>query len=163
MSDFRAVVGIEVTNSLKGDIGNLVDNCDPPIYVNMHEYLPNKGEPDKKILVIMVEESSGKPHSYNKTFYIRSAASNKRMLRSEIIEMAGKKGLIDFDNVPCEDFDYQNDFDDKKLSRFLEKAGLLIPDKDGILLSLESLRVVHIDKKKQSSPVFNNAGVLFFC
>ena len=162
VSDSGTVVGIEVTNKLKGDIGSFADNCDPPVQVKTREYLLTKGGRDKKVLVVTVEESSGKPHTYNKTFYIRRVASNRRMLRSEIIEMAEKKGLIEFDTVPCEDFDYQNDFDVDKLFRFLEKAGLPIPNKDGILSSLESLRVVSIDKKKQSSPVFNNAGVLFF-
>ena len=161
VSDSGTVVGIEVTNKLKGDIGSLADNCDPPVHVKIREYLLTKGGQDKKVLVVTAEESSGKPHTYNKTFYIRRVASNKRMLRSEIIEMAGKKGLIEFDTVPCEDFDYQNDFDADKLFRFLEKASLPIPNKDGILSSLESLRVVSIDKKR-SSPVFNNAGVLFF-
>ena len=162
VSDSGTVEGIEVTNKLKGDIGSLIDNCDPPIHVNMREYTPIKGGRDKRVLVIVVEESDRKPHSYNGTFYIRRGASNKQMKRSEILEMAERKGLIGFDTVPCEDFDYKKNFDANKLFRFLEKAGLPTPNKDGILSSLESLQVVRIDKKKQSSPVFNNTGVLFF-
>ncbi len=162
VSDSGAVVGIEVTNKLKGDIGSLVDNCDPPIHVNMKEYAPTKGRRDKKVLVVAVKEGSGKPHSHNNTFYIRRGASNKKMRRGEIIEMAEKKGLIGFDTIPCEDFDSRKDFDVDKLFLFLEKASLPMPNKDGILPSLESLQVVSIDKEKQPLPIFNNAGVLFF-
>lgn len=159
VSDAGQVVGIEITNKLKGDIGSLIDNCDPPtIIVNIREYLPTKH--GNKILVVDVKESNGKPHSYNGTFYIRRAASNKRMRQKEVIEMAGKKGLIDFDTVPCETFDYRNDFDKVKLLEFLKKADLALPPDRNVLLSLESLQVIALNNRKR--PVLNNAGVLFF-
>ena len=109
-----------------------------------------------------MKESVNKPHAYNGTFYIRRGASDRKMPTSEVIKMAEKKGIINFDTILCDDFDYQRDFDADKFFQFLKEADLELPDKNDILPALKSLRVVNTGKTKRSKLVFNNTGVLFF-
>ncbi len=146
ISDSNRVVGIkaEKANKLKSDIQHLLQNCDPYIDATIEVILwPPHGEDRKYILAITVEEGGGKLHLYNGTAYVRRGASNGTMTPAEIVDAAVQSGMANFDHLPCEEFDYQTDFDPDKLSAFLTKAKLKPPVNGGEMRAPENLGVIN--------------------
>ena len=162
ISDTGQVEGIEITNELKGNIQNLIEDCAPRIPVSIRKKsCTTTGTSAKDILVITVKEGQNKPYTYNSSFYIRRGASDRKMRRSEVIEMIEKEELVEFDTAPCPKFSYDKHFDRDKLLLFLKKSELPYPLNE-IITSLDNLKVIEQVNKKPSQSVFNNAGALFF-
>ena len=160
IADDGHVEGIEITNALRGNIQNLIEDCTPRISASLQtKSCTSAGLPAKDILIITIKEGHNKPYTFNSSFYIRRGASDRKMRRNEVIEMIEQEELVEFDTAPCQNFSYAKHFDKDKLLLFLQKSNLPYP-LDDIVTSLDNLKVIAKIAKKQ--PVFNHAGVLFF-
>ena len=149
ISDEGKAKGIKITNELKAQILDIARNCDPPIMITL-EILEN-------ILIVDILEGKNKPYSCSQGFYLRNGAHAQKMSRDEILEFSIEEGKIRFDEQINEKFDFENDFDEKKLDEYLKLAGLTknIPVKD-ILINMKAAKLTGRKLK------LNNAGALFF-
>ncbi len=149
ISDDGKIKGIEITNRLKSEIQDIARNCDPSIKV--------KTEQLDKVLIVEIEEGSNKPYSCSQGFYLRSGSNSQKLSRDEILDFSIQEGKIKFDEQINDAFDFKEDFDDKKLDKYLSMTKLTrnIPT-ESILSTLKVVRIIKGEIK------FNNAGVLLF-
>ena len=90
-------------------------------------------------------------------FYLRQGASSQKLSRNNILRFAAKVGKLFFDELPCEKFDFKNDFDSKKFRLFLKMAK--VSNLIGTKQALINLNLAKLEKKKL---VMNNAGAMLF-
>ena len=149
ISDTGVVKGLTATNSLKSQIHDIANNCDPSIKIEIETF--------ENILIVAVSEGDNKPYSCSQGFYLRTGPNAQKLSRDEILSFSIEEGKIRFDEQINEDFNFETDFDEPKLNQYLKLAGLTknLPAKD-ILLTLKVAKLVKNKLK------FNNAGVLFF-
>ena len=144
INDKGEIKEIEITNKLKSQIQDLVNNCDPKIKINFEEF--------GNILIINIPEGENKPYTCSSGFFMRMGPNSQKMKRDEIIKLAVKVGKIRFDEQICKDFDFK-DFDDEKFNYYLKLSRISNNlDKKDILRNLKIL----------TNEGFTNAGVLFF-
>jgi ATP-dependent DNA helicase RecG len=149
VTDKCEVKGINVTNELKAQILDLAHNCDPSISIKLEAF--------RNLLIIEVLESRNKPYSCSQGFYLRNGAQSPKMSRDEIIEFSISEGKIKFDEMINDEFDFEKDFDERKLEQYLKLSGLTknLPTTE-ILLNLKVAKMIGRKLK------LNNTGVLFF-
>ena len=149
ISDDGKIKGFEITNKLKSEIQDIARNCDPSIKV--------KTEQVDKILIVEVEEGTNKPFSCSQGFYLRSGASSQKLSRDEILDFSIQEGKIKFDEQLNDAFNFKEDFDEKKLDKYLGMTKLTrnIPI-ENILSTLNVVKIIKGETK------FNNAGILLF-
>lgn len=149
IDDDGSIPGIEITNKLKSDIQNIARQCDPPVKILFEEF--------KNILIVKVYPGSEKPYRCSSGFYMRVGPNSQKMRTDEIREFFQNEGRIRFDELINEKFNFENHFDENKLERFLEIAGISKAlDTASILINLG------IAEKQEGKILLNNAGVLFF-
>ena len=149
ITDKKEIKGMKITNKMKSQIQDSANNCDPPIRIGFQE-LGN-------ILIIEVSEGDDRPYRCSSGFYRRIGPNSQKMTRNEIKELFQSEGKIRFDELLDPEFEYPGDFDDGKLSRYLELGDLSrskLTER-----TLKSLKVIETDEEAIR---FNNAGVLFF-
>ncbi|OGJ20665.1 hypothetical protein A3K73_05830 [Candidatus Pacearchaeota archaeon RBG_13_36_9] len=144
INDEGKVLGVPIGNRLKSEIQTISRNCDPSIKIELEQF--------ENILIINVEEGKDKPYKCKDGFFIRIGANSQKMSRDEILDLILTANKKTFDSLINESFSLKEDFDNEKLSNYLEKANLSnsIPT-EKILKELGVL-----DKS------LNNAGILFF-
>ena len=149
VSDKGKIKGIEINNKLKSQIQDTANNCDPSIKIKL-EILDN-------ILIVNVEEGSNKPYQCSQGFYLRTGANSQKLSRDEIIDFSVGEGKIKFDEQINETFRFPEDFDEKKLDKYLSMTKLTrnIPV-ENILSTLNVVKIIKGETK------FNNAGALLF-
>ena len=149
INDQSEICGINITNGLKSNIQDLANHCDPQVKIKL-EIL-------KDVLVVNVLEGKDKPYKCSSGFYLRQGASSQKMTRDEILDFAIVEGKIRFDEQINKEFKFPQNFDAKKLNKFLKLGNLskTLSNKE-ILLNLE------VARKEKEELLFNNAGVLFF-
>ena len=149
ITDCGKTKGIQITNKLRSQIQDIVNNCRPKIKINFEEF--------DNILIINVREGEDKPHECSSGFFKRLGANSQKMTRNEIIESFKAEGKTRFDELTEPKFKYPKDFDKNKLMRFLELAELSKSIKpESALMNIGSA------VKQEGSLHFNNSGVLFF-
>ena len=152
ITDEGKIKGVNITNRLKSQIEDIAKNCDPKIPISIQMIKK------QKVLVVEIKESKNKPHRCSSGFYIRSGASSQKLKRDEILDFAEDEDLLNFDKVPCKEFDFKKDFDKEKLFSFMDSTKKQYSRRNYIQL-LENLKVA---KRQNSKVIFNNAGALFF-
>ena len=152
ITDEGKIKGVSITNKLKSQIQDIANNCDPKVPISFQEIKK------EKILIIEVKESEKKPHRCTLGFFIRSGASTQKLNTEEILDFAEEEDRLNFDKVPCKEFNFKEDFDKEKLFSFMDRTGVKYSRRDYIQL-LENLKVA---KREGSKIIFNNTGVLFF-
>ena len=152
ITDEGKVKGTNITNRLKSQIEDIANNCDPKISISFQEIKK------EKILIVEVKASREKPHKCSSGFYVRSGSISRKLSKAEIVSFMEKEDRLDFDNIPCKEFDFKKNFDKEKLFHFMDRTGLKYSRKNHIQI-LENLKVI---KRNGSKIIFNNAGVLFF-
>ena len=152
ITDEGEIKGINITHRLKSQIENIAKNCDPKISVSFQEIKK------EKVLIVEIEESKKKPHRCSSGYYIRSGAASQKLNSEETRNFMEEEDLLNFDKVPCKEFDFKKDFDKEKLFSFMNRTGVKYSRKNYIQL-LENLKVA---KRQGSKVIFNNAGALFF-
>ena len=152
ITDEGEIKGINITNELKSQIENIAKNCDPKISASFQEIKK------EKVLIVEVKESEKKPHRCSSGYYIRSGATSQKLNSEETRDFMEEEDLLNFDKVPCKEFDFKKDFDKEKLFAFMDRTEIKYNRRSYIQI-LENLKVA---KKQGSKIIFNKAGVLFF-
>ena len=149
VTDEGEINGIGVSNGLKSRIQDIANNCRPKIEISIENF--------ENILIINIEEGVDKPYECSSGFYKRIGANSQKIRRDEIIDFLKTESKIRFDELIQPKFSYPDDFDDAKLTKFLELAGISRSvDREKLLINLG------VAEKKDGILHFNNAGVLFF-
>lgn len=149
ITDSNEVKGIKVTNSLKSQIQDIATKCQPAVKLSFQRF--------DNILIINVREGEDKPYQCTSGFYMRVGPSSQKLSRDEIIEFFKAEGKIRFDELINLKFDYNTQFDPKKLDRFLSLAGI-----SKVLDTSPTLINLGVAEKQQGKTIFNNTGILFF-
>jgi len=149
VNDRNEIKGIEISNELKSRIQDIANNCRPKIKISIEGF--------ENILIIKVREGEDKPYECSSGFYKRLGSNSQKMTRDEIIDFFKSEGKIRFDELTEPKFSYPRDFDENKLLKFLELAGLSKSVKTETILTNLS-----VAEKQEGKLYFNNAGVLFF-
>lgn len=149
ITDEGKIKGIKITNSLKSQIQDIANNCQPPIKIFLEEF--------KNLLIITVKEGDDKPYKCSSGFYTRVGPNSQKLNRDEIIEFFKAEGKIRFDELINLKFDYNIHFDEKKLDKFLKLSGISkVLDTPSMLINLG------VAEKQEGKIIFNNTGILFF-
>lgn len=149
VNDSGIIKGLTITNSLKSQIQDIANNCEPEIHISIDHF--------ENILIVTVSEGDDKPYKCSSGFYKRIGPNTQKLSRDEIVEFFESEGKIRFDELIEPKFHYPEDFDLERFRRFLALSGISkIDDRETMLLHLG------IAEKKEKHLVFNNAGVLFF-
>ena len=149
ITDNKEIKGVKITNKLKSQIQDVANNCQPPAKILFEEF--------KNILVIIVREGEDKPYRCSSGFYTRVGPNSQKLNRDEIIEFFKVEGKIRFDELMNLKFDYEVQFDPKKLDRFLRLAGI-----SKVLDAPDILSNLGVAEKQEGKVIFNNTGILFF-
>ena len=149
ISDNGDIKGIKITNKLKSQIQDIANNCRPKVKTTIEIF--------NNILIINVREGDDKPYECSSGFYSRIGPNSQKLMRNEIREFFKTEGKIRFDELIVSKFNYPKDFDNNKIFKFLELAGL--SKTIGTDKILESLGVC---EKQDGELSFNNSGILFF-
>ena len=143
ITDDNRVKGTHITNSLKSQVQDIANNCDPPIKIKLEEF--------DRILIINVEEGKDKPYKCSSGFYLRQGPNSQKMKTSDIKDMVLGQGRIKFDNQERE-FEFK-DFDEDAFKDYLRRLGTSPQiNKKDILFNIGVLKENKL----------NNAGILFF-
>jgi ATP-dependent DNA helicase RecG len=150
VSDQGELVGTDVTNELKSRIQDIARNCDPPLTVSLSRHGSN-------VLEIGVKEGGNKPYQCSDGFFLRNGPNTQKLRRNEIIDIVLSAGTYRFDETLNKKFRFPQDFDKRKLNRFLGLAGVEHRAKvQNILISLDVAEI------RGSKLGVLQAGVLFF-
>lgn len=87
----------------------------------------------------------------------RIGSNSQKMTRNEILDFFKSEGKVRFDELINKNFEYPKNFSRKRLSKFLELAGL-----SKALPARKTLINLGITETQDKKLYFNNAGVLFF-
>jgi len=77
VDDFGKIVGEKLTNDLKAKVNSLARNCEPGIVLQSIEQVD-------KAVVITIDESDEKPHSFSAGYYRRLDAATQKMNQKEL-------------------------------------------------------------------------------
>lgn len=149
ITDSNEVKEIKITNSLKSQIQDIATKCQPAVKLSFQRF--------DNILIINVREGEDKPYQCTSGFYMRVGPNSQKLSRDEIIEFFKAEGKIRFDELINLKFDYDTQFDPKKLDRFLSLAGI-----SKVLDTSPTLINLGVAEKQQGKTIFNNTGILFF-
>jgi predicted HTH transcriptional regulator len=153
ITDTHKIKGIEVNERLKSQIQDIARNCDPSVKILL-ETIPYK---DKKVLLVDVYEGDNRPYSCGEGFFIRNGPITEKLRRDEIVTIFQKEGRIRFDKLVNPKFNFNQDFDIKKLEDFLSRAGIKTN-----LVAEDILLNLGVAEKQERKLFLNNSGILFF-
>ncbi|MBN1904453.1 MAG: putative DNA binding domain-containing protein [Deltaproteobacteria bacterium] len=119
VNDSGEVVGVKDHNRLKSEIQTIARSADPPVLLKISNV--------ENVLCVEIPEQHSKPYSFAGKFYIREGATSQQMSREEIREFFFKEGLIKYDQVPCIEYDFDNDLTPEIWIKFA-KAARIPPD-----------------------------------
>ena len=146
VTDDGKIKPVNFTNKLRSEIMDLVRNFDPSLKIAIEEI--------DGVVIIHVPQGDEKPYSTGGRFYVRQGANSQQLTRNEIRSSFFKEGLIHFDEIVNEKFDFEKDFNKEAYERFLEDASIKTKLKPKTVL--QNMELLENDK-------FRNAGVLLFC
>ena len=145
VSDDKKIKGFALTNKDKSKIQDIVRNFDPEFSVDIEE--------KENLTIIKVLKGRNKPYSVGGKFYIRIGSNSQRMNRNELKKFFQKQRLFSFDEIPNEEFNLENDFDELKFKKYLNLAKITSNKNNEIILK-------NLGLLKEGNIV--NAGVLLF-
>lgn len=149
ISDDNVKKSIKVSNAILSKIQDYARHCDPPVDVEVETHVD--------YLVIHVKEGENKPYRCTKGFYLRNGANSAKLTTREIIQIVQEEGRTRFDDSLRTDVNFEENYDQALLNRFLKIANVSKSIDDTSIL--KNLSVVEV---RESVPYFNNAGLLFF-
>ena len=141
--------GVDITNKLKSQIQDLANNCEPAIPIQIEEF--------ENILIVHVREGDNKPYKCSGGFYNRTGPNSQKLGRDEIIELVKSEGKVKFDELVCRKFNYEEHFDEKKLTRFLKLANI-----SKVIETPLILKNLGVAEKQEGTLHISNTGALFF-
>ena len=147
--DDKTVKGVNITNSLKSQIQDIANHCQPPIKILFETF--------ENVLIVEVREGSDKPYKCSSGFYNRLGPNSQKLHRDDIIDFFKAEGKIRFDELFNPKFDFKEQFSKEKLRRFLKLAGI-----SNILPIPVTLANLGVAEQQEGKTLLNNAGVLLF-
>lgn len=148
------MVGVSNINSLISRLESIARGCDPSVPLKIRSHTRN----GKELLLVDIPDGADKPYSCASGFYLRSGATTQKMTRDEIVEFLYSVGQVRWDEKPCMDFCYPDDFDEAAFKYFLDSAGV-----SSTGMSIEDILVnMGVAKQHDERLIFTNTGVLFF-
>lgn len=152
VNDDNDVIGYQLTNKDRSQIQNMGNTCDPSVPLQISTFIYN----GKEVAIVEVPESRIKPVQCSEGFYIRNGPNSKKMTREEIIYSASRSGLLRYESLLRDDFNYPIDFDVIKFDELLKRMGITKTISNDQILSNLGLA------KLNGKIIINNAGILFF-
>ena len=149
VSDSGDIKGLSINNRLKSQIQNMARNCDPQVRIYVEKF--------EDLIIITVEEGEDKPYKCSSGFYLRQGANTQKLSRDEIFQFATKVSKLFFDELPCEEFNFDRDFDYHKFESFLKMAKI-----SDVFDAKHALVNLNLAKKCGKKYVINNTGALLF-
>ncbi|MBI4349804.1 MAG: putative DNA binding domain-containing protein, partial [Elusimicrobia bacterium] len=147
--DDKTVKGINITNSLKSQVQDIANHCQPPVKILFEAF--------ENVLIVEVREGTDKPYKCSSGFYNRLGPNSQKLHRDDIIDFFKTEGKIRFDELFNPKFDFKDQFSKEKLSRFLKLAGI-----SNILPTHATLANLGAAEQQEGKTLLNNAGVLLF-
>jgi len=98
ITDDKVIKGVKITNTLKTQIQDIANNCQPPVKIIL--------EPFADVLIVNVREGADKPYKCSQGFYTRVGPISQKLSRDEIIGFIKSEGKIRFDELINLRFDY---------------------------------------------------------
>ena len=146
ITDDGKVKPVTLNNKIKSEIQDLVRKFDPSFEIDINKF--------NGVVIIEVPEGKKKPYSTGGKFYMRQGANSQQLSRDEIRDFFFNEGILRFDEMPNERFNYEKDFNRAAYNNFLEEAGIKTKlSQKAVLRNLELMN----DSK------LRNAAVLLFC
>jgi len=149
ISDDNTLKGIKITNTLKSRIHTIARNCDHPIHIELSSW--------KNVLIVTVHEGTNKPYSCKDGFFIRVGPNCQKLKRDEIIDYFSHEGKIRFDEQFCMNFNYPDDFSEKRFRHYLQLC-----DITSNLPSEKIISNLGLIERQAGRLLMKNAGVLLF-
>jgi len=147
--DDKTVKGINITNSLKSQIQDIANHCQPPVKIIFEAF--------ENVLIVEVREGSDKPYKCSSGFYNRLGPNSQKLHRDDIIDFFKTEGKIRFDELFNPKFDFKKQFSKEKLRHFLKLAGI-----SNILPTHATLINLGVAEQQEGKTLLNNAGILLF-
>ena len=152
VNDDGTLSGLRISNRLKAQVQSVARNLDPPVEITCIDI--------GKALAVVVKEGENKPYKCSDGFYLRSGASNQKLTRDELLDLAVRLNRIRFEGLQAFDFSYPREMAEDVLDDFVRRSGLHRAMRSlGCEAFLESLGVAQI---QAGQVLFNHAGILFF-
>ncbi|MCK4413722.1 MAG: putative DNA binding domain-containing protein [Candidatus Eisenbacteria sp.] len=152
VDDDGSFSGLRITNRLKAQVQSISRNTDPPVEISCLDL--------DKALAIIVKEGEEKPYKCSDGFYLRSGATNQKLSRDEILDLAIRLNRIQFEALQVFDFRYPDDFSDDIFREFTERAHL--GEALGSLGKQRFLVSLGVAEQQARKLIFNHTGVLLF-
>lgn len=149
IDDSGKIAGTKITNALRSHVQGIAHDCDPAINIEL--------EVAGTVLIIHVPEGRNKPYRCTNGFYVRNGANSEKLSTSAIRDFFNEQGRIHFDEMPFPKVDYPAGLDKNAVKQFIALLDLAKP-----ILPDHLLTNIGVLNKKQSVPVLNGAGVLYF-
>lgn len=144
--------GLRLTNRLRAQIQDIARNLDPSVPIDIVDL--------GKAIAVKVKEGSDKPYRASEGFFLRVGASNQKLTRNEILDLAMRFNRVRYEGLQRIDFHYPKDFSDTAFDAFIHDAKLgstlTAMSREELLISLA------VAERQRGKLIFNHAGILFF-
>ena len=95
VDDKGDVVGLKITNRMRSQIIDSINNCDPRPEYELEEV--------ENIIILKILEGNNKPYRAPDGFYIRQGATSRKMATEEIVQFTINENRIQFDKQLMKD------------------------------------------------------------
>lgn len=152
VKDDGEILSFRLTNSIRARIEDIARNIDPPLRVECRDL----GD----AAAIVIAEGEDKPYRCADGFFLRVGATNQKLTRDEILDLALRVNRMRYESLQEPDFHHPRDFAEVSLSTFVSTARLeRAVDAMGPEDFLISLGIA---ERQRGRLIFNHAGILFF-
>ena len=152
VDDSGRIVGTEIDNPKRSAIQDTIRDISPTLKVDIYQV-----DVDGKIVwVLDVPSGKDRPYVLSGSIYVRESANSQKLTTAEEIRSFFQRAnKIFFDAIPCDDFNFDKEFDEENFDTFCLEAGITknVPTHQ----ILENLQVF------EKSDEIKNGGVMFFC
>lgn len=151
VDDSGRIVGTEIDNPKRSAIQDTIRDISPTLKVDIYQV-----DVDGKIVwVLDVPSGKDRPYVLSGSIYVRESANSQKLTTAEEIRSFFQRAnKIFFDAIPCDDFNFDKEFDEENFDTFCLEAGITknVPTHQ----ILENLQVF------EKSDEIKNGGVMFF-
>ncbi|MFH1652784.1 MAG: ATP-binding protein [Pseudomonadota bacterium] len=152
VDDLGDIRSFNLSNRMKAQIQDIAKNIDPPLEVSCIDL--------KKAAAIIVNEGENKPYKCSDGFFIRVGATNQKLSRDQILDIAVQFNSVRFESLQDLRFEYPRDFSEVAFRDFVDRSNLEHAYKT---MGLEDFLIsLSVCERQGGRLIFNNAGILFF-
>ena len=144
--------GFSLSNRTRAQIEDIAKNLDPPVPITCMEL--------GKIAAIVVAEGEEKPYRCADGFFLRVGASNQKLSRNDILDLAVRMNRLHYESLQELSFRYPQDFSEPAFRNFVQETHL-----DNVLKSMgreDFLNSLGVAEQQAGRLIFNHVGILFF-